>query len=215
MTTAIAIPDNSTAPTGSLPRIGTAPADGAATDTAVQLELRIQAVHHLLTTAGAHSSDQPDPDDLRSIAAALVESGTPIPAVPTGAAAGRLLTEALTAERAAHARAVTEHRAADTAWDAFRDDVRRRAAQAVEDGHICLDGTNAALREFDIDQLRREYRVELTVTVFVTVSACDEDGAYDAAEDEVRTELRGDGLDIDTDDIGHVNAEATGDFDLD
>ena len=95
--------------------------------------------------------------------------------------------------------------------------MRRRAARAVDAGHICLDGTNAALREFDIDELRQEYRVELSVTVYVTVTASDEDDAYDVAEDEVRNGLYGDGdgdgIDIDTGDIGHVSAEATGDLD--
>jgi hypothetical protein len=213
MTTAIAILD-STSPTTNLPT-DTAVEVDAATDTTSQHELRIQAIHHLLTTAWPHSAEQPEPDTLRSIAATLVASGTPIPAVPTAPAAGRLLAGALTEAKAAHARAVADHTAADTAWDAFRDDVRRRAAQAVDDGHICLDGTNTALREFDIDELRQEYRVELTVTVTVTVSACDEDGAYDAAEDEIRNGLYGDGLDIDTYDIGHQSVEATGDLDLD
>jgi hypothetical protein len=215
MTTAIAILDGNTNPTTSLPTIDTAAAENAAADTTTQHELRTEAVHHLLATAWPHSAEQPDPDAVRSIAATLIASGTPIPAVPTVPAAGHLLTEALSAARAAYARAVADHRAADSAWDDFRDDVRRRAAQAVDDGHICLYGTNTALREFDIDELRREYRVELTVTVSVTVTACDEDSAYDAAEDEVRNGLYGDGLDIDTDDIGHVSVEADDDFDLD
>jgi hypothetical protein len=215
MTTASAIMDSSNTTTTSLPTIDTAAADGAATDTTTQHELRVEAVHHLLATAWPHSADQPDPDALRSIAAALVASGAPIPAVPTAPAAGHLLTEALSAARAAHTRAVADHRAADTAWDNFRHDVRRRAAHAVEHGHICLDGTNTALREFDIDDLRREYRVELTVTVYVTVSASDEDSAYDAAEHEVRNGLYGDSLDIDTYDIGHISAEADDDVDLD
>jgi hypothetical protein len=215
MTAAIAIPDSTTIPTATLPITGVAGADGTATDTSACREMRIEAIHHLLTTAWPSRVEQPDPDALRTIAAALVDSGTPIPAVPTVRAAGHVLAEALTATRAAHARAVADHTAADHAWYDFRDDVRRRAARAVDAGHICLDGTNAALCEFDIDELRQEYRVELNVTVYVTVSASDADDAYDKAEDEVRNGLYGDDVDIDTDDIGHVSAEATGDLDLD
>ncbi len=218
MTTALATVD-STIPTTSLlttePTTDTPAADNAGTDTAALRQLRVEAVHHLLATACTHSGEPPDRDALRTIAAALVDSGTPTPAVPTAPAAGQLLDQALTTARAAHARALADHTAADNAWYDFRDDVRRRAAQAVAAKHICLDGTNTALREFDIDELQQEYRVELTVTVYVTVTASDEDDAYDAAEQEVRTGLYGDGLDIDTDDICHVSAEATGDLDLD
>ena len=216
MTTAIAIPDTSTIPAANLP-MTVAAATGTTTDTGAHRELRIEAVHHLLTMAWPHGAQRAQPSALRTIATILIDSGTPIPAVPTVRAAGHLLTEALTATRAAHARAVTDHTAADNAWYDFRDDVRRRAARAVDAGHICLDGTNAALREFDIDELRQEYRVELSVTVYVTVTASDEDDAYDVAEDEVRNGLYGDGdgdgIDIDTGDIGHVSAEATGDLD--
>jgi len=210
MTTAIVIPNNTTSTATAVPA-----ADTAAPDASVEYELRVEAVHHLLDTAWPHSADLPDPDALRTVAAALLASGTPVPAVPTARAAGQLLAGALDAARDAHVRAAAEHTTADRAWYAFRDDVRRRAAQAVDDGHICLEGTNTALREFDIDPLRREYRVELTVTVYITVSAADEDDAYDAAEQELRGGLYGDGIDIDTDDIGHTSAEATGDIDLD
>jgi hypothetical protein len=187
--------------------------DGASLDPSTDRELHIEAVHHLLASTWPATVEAPDPDVLHAVARALIAGGTPIPAVPTAQVAGRLLAEALSDARAAHTRAVADHATADSAWHAFRADVRHRAAQAVDDGHICLEGTNRALSEFDIEALRREYRVTMCVTVCVTVSASNKDSAYDTADYEIRNARYGTDADVDVYDVDYLSAEANDDLD--
>jgi hypothetical protein len=174
--------------------------DAASLDASTDRELHIEAVHHLLASTWPPTVEAREPDVLHAVAQALVAGGTPIAAVPTARVAGRLLAEALNDARAAHTRAVADHAAADSAWHAFRADVRHRAAQAVDDGHICLEGTNRALSEFDI-------------TVCVTVSASNKDSAYDTADYEIRNARYGTDAEVDVYDVDYLSAEADDDLD--
>jgi hypothetical protein len=136
--------------------------------------------------------------------------------LPTHEQTHHLLAAAVQTAEDAHLHALAEQHATDEAWHAYRADVRRRAGQAVNDRHICLEGTNTALREFGIDELRVQYRVDLLVPVTVYVRATDRDEAYERAEGQVRSELGGEGLSVDADDLRHDDAIITDeDVDLD
>src|SRR5689334_17579884 len=96
-------------------RATTTASQAAARDANAKRELHIEAVHRLLVSTWPDTVHQPDSNVLHAVARALVASGTPIPAVPSTQAAGRLLAEALSDARSAHTRALADHAAADSA----------------------------------------------------------------------------------------------------
>ena len=205
-----------------LPPVASQPTGPAAANTAgldeaepaLARALRVDAVHRLLAAVDAQPCPRADqhpasptlpPQALRAIAAAVVDAGTPIPALP---GIQRLVADAVSRARAdqelAHAGLAT----AERAFAEFLDDLRRRATTAVNESVICGSGTDTALREWGIPPLQQEYRVRLQVTVRVAAPAYDEDAACAAAQGQVRAALLA--ADIDTDAVEPGHAISTG-----
>jgi hypothetical protein len=178
----------------------------AVPDTTVTIEASSNAIWQVLAAAWAQTTDEAEPDWLRAVATGLIGDYHQPDALPTPESAHQLLTAALDVARDAHQQATAERAAVEQDWRTFHIDVRRRAGEAVNDRHICLEGTNAALRDFGIEELRVEYRVQVLVPVNVDVRAHDADEAYDRANDRIRGELGGDGLDIDLDGLRRYDA---------
>jgi hypothetical protein len=164
------------------------------------------SVYQELATTWTQTVEGPEPEWLPAVAVTLTREPEFARLLPDREVAHQHLVAAVDAASRAHLRALAERAQAEQDWQSFRNDVRRRAAHAVNAGHICRDGTNAALREFGIDELRVEYRVDLLVPVTTYLRASDTDDAYEQAADRVRDELNGDGLDIDTDGIRYDDA---------
>jgi hypothetical protein len=168
------------------------------------------AIHQLLTATWTQTTDEPEPDWLPAVAATLTAEHRHTGTLPTPQAAHHLLAAALDTARDAHLQALAQRATAEQDWYTFHADVRRRAAAAVNNRHICREGTNAALRDFGIDELRVEYRVQLLVPVSVDLHAHNADNAYDLAEDRIRDTLGGDGIyvgiDVDFDDLRRYDA---------
>jgi hypothetical protein len=172
-------------------------------------DARTDAAYAVLAAAWAQTTDETEPDWLRAVADTLDHDDECTTTLPDPDTAHHMMVAALAAAHDAHLQAIAQQAATEQDWHTFRADVRRRAADAVNAGHICRDGTNAALREFGIDELRVEYRVDLLVPVTVYARAADPDQAYEQAADRVRDDIGGDGLDIDTDDLRHDDTTVT------
>jgi hypothetical protein len=69
--------------------------------------------------------------------------------------------------------------------DRFRTAVRRRVIEAVNEGHICRQGANTALAEWDMPALRGEYDATVAVDVEVVVAAVDDDSAEQTARQTI------------------------------
>ncbi|GAB3959410.1 hypothetical protein GCM10027614_78840 [Micromonospora vulcania] len=153
---------------------------------------------------------------LSRVATLLAAGYGPMPATPTDETAHHLLTAAVAAANATAEAAVVEANARQLAHDEFSNDVRRRAARAVNNREICLSGTNYALERLGITTLPVEYSVELLVPVTVRVRATDEEDAYDRAADELRDMVSGGDLDFDEYDLRREGAQVSDeDIDLD
>ncbi|MEU1249171.1 hypothetical protein [Micromonospora arida] len=146
---------------------------------------------------------------LSRVATLLAAGYGPMPATPTDEAAHHLLTAAVATAKATAEAAAAEANARQVAHDEFSNDVRRRAARAVNNREICLSGTNYALERLGITTLPVEYSVELLVPVTVRVRATDEEDAYDRAADELRANLCGGDLDFDEYDLRREGAQVS------
>jgi hypothetical protein len=178
---------------------------------------QVTAVELILASAWFAVDGQPvaPPAWLHQVAARLVADLDPIPGLGTLAGVHRWLVGVNDDTRAAADTAQISADQAGQQLDDFHTDIRRRAAQAVADGQICLDGTNRALDQMGVDELTEQYRVNLLVPVAVTVYASGEEDAYEQAESLVRDDLVGSVVDVFTSGMQHEGAEATGELDPD
>jgi hypothetical protein len=168
-------------------------------------------IYQVLATTWTQTAEGPEPEWLPAVAAALAREPEFARLLPDSEVAHQHLVAAVDTASRVYLDAAAQRANAEQDWQSFRDDVRRRAADAVNAGHICRDGANAALRDFAIDELHVEYRVDLLVPVTTYVRAAGSDEAYEQAADRVRDELGGDGLDIDADAIRYDDATVTDD----
>ncbi|CCH17731.1 hypothetical protein [Micromonospora lupini] len=199
---------NRATPEGREPEIGPAATDPM---------LHAAVTEEMLAAAwqATHGSEDAPPW-LNRVAILLAAGYGPMPATPTDEMAHHLLTVAVAAANATAEAAVVEANARQLAHDEFSNDVRRRAARAVNNREICLSGTNYALERLGITTLPVEYSVELLVPVTVRVRATDEENAYDRAADELRSMLHGGDLDFDEYDLRREGAQVSDeDIDLD
>ncbi|MFY1614636.1 hypothetical protein [Micromonospora sp. WMMD736] len=198
------------------------PATSAAADpesgpAATDLMIHTAVIEEMLAAAWQATNGSADtPAWLSRVAALLAAGYGPMPATPTDETAHHLLTAAVATARTTAEAAAAEAIARQHARDEFSNDVRRRAARAVNNREICLSGTNYALERLGITTLPVEYSVELLVPVTVRVRATGEEDAYDRAEDELRANLCGGDLDFDEYDLRREGAQVSDeDIDLD
>ncbi|MEU5961951.1 hypothetical protein ABZ777_12180 [Micromonospora parva] len=194
-----------------------AAADPESGPAATDLMIHTAVIEEMLAAAWQTTKGSGDtPAWLNRVATLLAASYGPMPATPTDETAHRLLTTAVATARTTAEAAAAEAIARQHARDEFSNDVRRRAARAVNNREICLSGTNYALERLGITTLPVEYSVELLVPVTVRVRAIDEEDAYDRAEDELRANLCVGDLDFDEYDLRREGAQVSDeDIDLD
>ncbi|GAA4470960.1 hypothetical protein [Phytohabitans houttuyneae] len=155
----------------------------------------------------------PPPAWLRDIAARMIGDVGPLAGIDTPAGMHRWLVGFVDRSRADADAAHADAEQARQAVDDFHADVRRRAAQAIHAGQVCLTGTNHVLDELGVEELAERYRVSLLVPVTVSVYAHDVDEAYHLAEQVVRDDLSGAVVDIATGAMRQAGAEASGHVD--